>query len=238
METNKARLDFFEAFNKVQGAIEPLKPDSSNPHFNSKYASLQAVMEAVGPFLEAGFSFHHEGFAVEGKCFLKTFMVLGDYETVSYAPLVDDGNPQHFQSSQTYVKRGNILNLTGLALDVDDDANSASSEKTVTREPAKTINREAYKPSDSDGMEVTEFIPTDVQFEEGKGKGAGKMFSKILNGATSYGGDEVQGQLALSALESKKKIIVAFARNGKYLNIKRGGVKMAVPGEEIEEVPF
>lgn len=238
MEDNKARLDFFKEFNKVQGAIAPLKPDSTNPHFNSKYASLQAVMEAVGPFLEAGFSFHHEGFSDGGKCYLRTNMVRGDHYVVSITPLVDDGNPQHFQSSQTYAKRGNILNLTGLALDVDDDANAVSAPVESRRASAAPT-----KAPEAQGFEVARFVPSRVDFVDGTGKGSGKTFCAIYRtDGANFSGTEQQGELAESARTSKKEIIVAFEKKGKYMNIKRDGVKFADGSQdnatEIQEVPF
>ncbi len=246
MEQDKAaKVAFFKAFNKCQGALDPVKADSTNDHFHNRYPSLAAVMDAVKPFMEAGFSFIHEGVVLGEKPFLRTSMILGDYERVSDWPLVNDGNPQHLAASSTYAKRYSISGLTGLVIDSDDDGNTAAAgTKTVTREPAKYVPSDAKRltesaPQPSGEVEYVTFLPTDVQMEDGKGKGAGKIFSAIFNGATKYGGDEVQGQLALSAMDSKKEITVGFVRNGKYLNIKRGCVKMAGAVEqEIEEVPF
>ncbi len=246
MEQDKAaKVAFFKAFNKCQGALDPVKADSTNDHFHNRYPSLAAVMDAVKPFMEAGFSFIHEGVVLGEKPFLRTSMILGDYERVSDWPLVNDGNPQHLAASSTYAKRYSISSgLTGLVIDSDDDGNTAAGTKTVTREPAKYVPSDAKRltepaPQPSGEVEYVTFLPTDVQMEDGKGKGAGKIFSAIFNGATKYGGDEVQGQLALSAMDSKKEITVGFVRNGKYLNIKRGCVKMAGAVEqEIEEVPF
>lgn len=134
---NNAKIEFFKAFNKCQGALSPVKADSSNLHFGNRYPSLAAVMDAVRPFIEAGFSFIHEGVTISGKAFLRTSMVYNDYERVSDWPLVDDGNPQHLASASTYAKRYSISGLTGLVIDTDDDGNAAAGEKSSLKVPAK-----------------------------------------------------------------------------------------------------
>ncbi len=89
-------------------------------------------------------------------------------------------------------------------------------------------------------IEVARFVPSKVLFVDGKGKGAGKVFSEIYDGPTKYGGDEMQGQMAEAAANKLQKIAVAFKRNGNYLNITRGGVKLdpLAETEEIESIPF
>lgn len=243
MENQPAKLAFFKAFNKCQGALDPVKADSENPHFHNRYPSLAAVMDAVKPFIEDGFSFIHEGTTIEGKAYLKTSLIYGDYERVSNWPLVDDGNPQHLASSATYAKRYSISGLTGLVIDTDDDGNAAV--QTVTRVPAKTQTQAPVKTPESAGFEVARFIPSKVDFVEGKGKGAGKTFSEIYRSdGAKFSGTEHAGEVAESARKNNQEIIVSFEKKGNYMNIKRDGVKIAdsQPDAEtepiIEEVPF
>lgn len=238
-----ARIAFLVALNKVQGLLEPAKKDSLNPHFKSKYASLSAVNETVmGPLSEAGFVLLSGGVDIGGKPHLRTtlYHIGGHSESFDYPLIEKTDNPQHIASSVTYARRYAICAMFNLSVE-DDDANAAT--------PAGIVKKESYVPSDAPArtapaesqtageLEYDTFVPSDVQFEEGKGKGAGKMFSKIFNGKIGYGGDETQGQMALSALQSKKSVTVGFVRNGRYLNIKRGCVKIVEP-DVMEEVPF
>jgi len=43
--------NLMQAFIKAQKEIHNARLDSSNPHFKSKYASLEAVLDAVKPTL-------------------------------------------------------------------------------------------------------------------------------------------------------------------------------------------
>ena len=242
---SSGKVLFFKAFNKCQGSLDPVKADSQNDHFHNRYPSLAAVMDAVKPFMEAGFSFVSVGVVIGAKPFLRTSMIYGDYEISSDWPLVDDGNPQHLAASSTYAKRYNISGLTGLVIDSDDDGNTAAQVKTATREPASYVaKKEAEKAAitPSNEIEVVRFIPSKVVFVEGKGKGAGKTFGEIYDPkGVKYGGDELQGQMAQAACDNRQEIAVAFKRNGIYNNIGRGGVKMAdaVPDtEDFHAIPF
>jgi len=40
------------ALHKVQGQISGVKRDSTNPHFKNRYASLEAVIDAIRPALQ------------------------------------------------------------------------------------------------------------------------------------------------------------------------------------------
>lgn len=243
-QDNAAKVAFFKAFNKCQGALSPVKTDSENPHFHSKYASLAAVMDAVKPFIEAGFSFIHEGVVLNGKPYLRTSLVYGGYERVSDLPLVDDGNPQHLASSSTYIKRQAVTGLTGLVADDDDDGNAAT--KTAQGKahdiPGNTITPRPTGQAAAQGGESVKFIPTRVEFVEGRGNGAGKTFSEIYSpNGDKYSGTERHGEIAASASEEGKQIIVAFKRNGKFLNttnVSLATIAVKQEAETIEEVPF
>lgn len=241
MEQDKSRLEFVKAFNKCQGLLSPVKTDSVNPHFKSNYASLEAVMGSIQPFIESGFVFLQGGIDLGGKPYLRTKLIhsAGHEEVFDY-PLIADANPQHLAAASTYARRYSICALVGLVV-ADDDGNTAAGNPSpakayVPSDAPKRTTEPAAQPTGE--VEYVNFIPTDVQMVDGKGAGAGKVFSEIYNGRTKYSGDEMQGQLALSALTAKKEINVGFVRKGNYLNIKRGCVKMAGPVVEEEQVQF
>jgi len=51
--TQLANNQLIEAMHKVQGQISGVKRDSTNPHFKNRYASLEAVVDALRPVLQA-----------------------------------------------------------------------------------------------------------------------------------------------------------------------------------------
>lgn len=107
-----------------------LVKDGSNPHFKSKYATLNEVLEKVKkPLSDLGVLILQvptmEGlktqlFDVTDKSFVDAFM-----------PYVDATSPQKLGSNNTYNRRYSLITLLGLQ-DDDDDANVAS---VPTRKP-------------------------------------------------------------------------------------------------------
>jgi hypothetical protein len=119
----------FGAFVRAQRKFGPALKSSSNPHFRSKYASLDAVIDAVIDGL------HDEGFALtqytednkEGA-FVRTVLLheSGGLLTLGelFMPAVKN-DPQGFGSALTYCRRYSLLSAMGIAPE-DDDGNAAS----------------------------------------------------------------------------------------------------------------
>ena len=52
---SEALNEIFDALSKAQGEMEGAKKDSTNPHFKSKYADLESVVDACRiPFAKHG----------------------------------------------------------------------------------------------------------------------------------------------------------------------------------------
>jgi hypothetical protein len=106
--------------------------DRTNPHFNSKFASLAGIMEAIRPVLAK------HGLAVvqqpeDGG--LRTWILheSGEERDCGVIPLaVDKPGPQAQGSALTYARRYGVLAALGLVGDDDDDANAASPTKKST----------------------------------------------------------------------------------------------------------
>lgn len=213
---NNAKIEFFKAFNKCQGALSPVKADSSNSHFGNRYPSLAAVMDAVRPFIEAGFSFIHEGVTINGKAFLRTSMVYNDYERVSDWPLVDDGNPQHLASASTYAKRYSISGLTGLVIDTDDDGNAAAGEKSSLRVPAKLSESVPQKTE----IYTKTFFPGVVTTKPASNGGV--RVSVMDQDKIWYSSLKEDDGITLGKAKAEsKRVVVAYKKNGDYNNITK-----------------
>jgi len=115
-------------------AYKPLKKESSNPFYNSKYADLAAVIEAS----DAALSDH--GITVfqlpfwEGDRVAVTTIVSHESGEYLGETLVLPGaqtDPQKAGSAITYARRYSLQAILNIAADLDDDGNAASGKETA-----------------------------------------------------------------------------------------------------------
>ena len=103
--------------------------DGANPHFKSRYSTLQSVIDAVKPSLnEHGIAFIQKAMpAVNGVC-VETVFIHESGETLSggtvFVPM-DKSNAHGAGSAYTYAKRYGLAMACGIGADEDDDGNSA-----------------------------------------------------------------------------------------------------------------
>ena len=114
---------------------KPVCPkNGSNPHFRSKFSTLEDVIECVGSAAEFGITFAQrndfliteQGGVVD---FIETIMMHESGDTVNARTLIkvkDATNPQAMGSGITYAKRYGLQALFGIASE-EDDGNAASS---------------------------------------------------------------------------------------------------------------
>lgn len=215
MEEMKMRVEFLKALNKAQGLMEPVKKDSENPHFKSRYASLAAVNEAImGPLSEAGFVIMQGGADIGGKPYLRTTLahVGGHWESFDYPIILGDSNPQHLASAVTYARRYAICALLNLSTE-DDDGNAAA------KTPVKTAER-TYEPVKESSEAVASFIP---QVVSQKDTAKGKPYLSIKDNEGNWYNcfDEAVFPIIHAAKASQNRIKAALKIEGKFKNIQK-----------------
>jgi hypothetical protein len=136
-----------KALAAAQAEIKTVAKDRTNPHFKNRYATLDAIMEAVRPVLAKhglsivqGCTIPSEvdgrltGFAVET-------MVLhasGEYlSNMVYMPLAKQ-SAQDAGSALTYGRRYGVSALLSLATDDDDDGEQATAPQRQAAPAART----------------------------------------------------------------------------------------------------
>ncbi len=123
----------------VHGELRAIGKDSTNPHFKSKYASLDAIIEDVRPILhkhglavaqgattpvtnEAG---NLVGFAVETMLIHSS----GEWMTNTAILPLAKADPQGAGAAMTYGRRYGLSSLLALATEEDDDGHAATAPR-------------------------------------------------------------------------------------------------------------
>lgn len=125
----------------AQAEMKAVGKDSTNPHFKNKYASLDAIIEAVRPTLaKHGLAIVQGatvpmttdvgglvGFAVE------TMLVhtSGEWLTNTAIVPITKADPQGAGGALTYGRRYSLAALLSLATEEDDDGNAASATRAT-----------------------------------------------------------------------------------------------------------
>lgn len=126
MLTSESIKSINEALVKFHHEMPPIKKDSTNPFFKSKYADLSSIIKATNPYL------NKNGLAIlqfpEGEYGLTTRLihVSGEWMESTYFMKPIKATPQDAGSAITYQRRYAIGAILNLDIDDDDDGNNAS----------------------------------------------------------------------------------------------------------------
>ena len=125
----------FTALTAAQGEMGPLVKGAVNPHFRSRYATLDDVVNAVRPPLNSnGICFHFETQAGE----MVAVLTHGESETsirCGVPLLVSKNDIQALKSAATYAKRIGLESVCGVAPQDDDDGQAAAKSPPRRDEP-------------------------------------------------------------------------------------------------------
>ena len=149
---------------KAQSEMSNPTKGSSNPYFNSKYADLNAVREAVIPTLNSnGIIVLQPMITVEGKNYVKTVLLHESGEAIESLTEImynKQNDAQAQGSGITYARRYGLQSLVCVGA-YDDDGNMASEPTKKQSNPVKRIEsevdkaiKEAKKAKDVQSLEV------------------------------------------------------------------------------------
>lgn len=132
--------ELFSDFVKAQKAFKGAVKDSLNPHFKSKYANIESVIDSVSKALsDNNLAFVQPISSIGERWFIETILMHSSGESIKSNPveiiIQDKSNPQKFGSSLTYFRRYSLMSFFGIP-DIDDDGgNIASNNKPVVDKP-------------------------------------------------------------------------------------------------------
>lgn len=135
-----------KALAAAQGEMKNAPMDKINPHFESKFASLAAIRDAVIPALSKHGIAAVQMTEYEGnRLILRTMLVhsSGQFLGCTYPLPID--KPQVMGSAITYAKRYCLAAMCGISADDDDDANAANAGHKPNK-PSATNPKPASAP--------------------------------------------------------------------------------------------
>ncbi|MBD2536336.1 ERF family protein [Nostoc flagelliforme FACHB-838] len=125
--------ELIKALIKAKSEFNPIQKDGTNPHYKRKYATLDAVLDAVTPGLSKhGLVIIQTTEIFESKTVLRThiFHESGESITSTY-PLPEIADSQKFGAALTYARRYAVCAILSVTADEDNDAEGATtSQKT------------------------------------------------------------------------------------------------------------
>jgi hypothetical protein len=143
MKTSEQISEIIKALVKAQKKIHGIPKDSNNPHYKSKYASLESTIETLKDALnESDLAYCQVVSIGEEFPILVTRLmhISGQWIEGSYPlnPVKDD--PQGLGSALTYARRYSLQSIVGMYA-VDDDAELASGHSPISAMPQQVSSR-------------------------------------------------------------------------------------------------
>lgn len=144
------------ALSAAQAEIGNAAADSSNPHFNSKYADLASIRAAAAPIYKHGLSVVQQVISQgPDQIGLRTVLLHSSGEWLASKAFLkpERPGPQAAGSAITYLRRYMLAALLGIAQE-DDDANGAEPQPRGRRAPRpQAPPAAAREPGEDDGEE-------------------------------------------------------------------------------------
>lgn len=139
IETSNEIKHISAALLKFQGMVDGVGKSSANPHFKSRYANLETVVDTARPELQAvGIVFMQSGGAiVDGVMAMTTRLThadSGEWIQGTMDICLGKRDPQGVGSAQTYAQRYHLMAMLGLP-PVDDDGEAAMDRTNSRPEP-------------------------------------------------------------------------------------------------------
>jgi ERF superfamily len=139
--------ELIKALIAAKGDFQTIPKDKINPHYKSKYSTLDAVLGAVEPALaKHGLVLTHQA---KGDEFITTLYHESGQCLSSSLPLPSFADPQKMGSWISYARRYSITGLLSVCSDEDDDGNQAAQKSPAS---SRSANYQATKsPAKAEG---------------------------------------------------------------------------------------
>lgn len=134
---------------EIQKKLLTFWKDGANPHFKSKYLTLDHLLEKLLPVCnELDLLITHQ--TKDGN--VVTIVTDGKDIIESFFPIGDTSNPQKIGSAITYAKRYNLGQIFNIVTDDDDDGNKASVQEDKKEENKTWFTKPRFWKEQLDNM--------------------------------------------------------------------------------------
>lgn len=147
MKRSESTNEIAKALSKFQSQMRPAIKDAANPHFRSKFASINSVWEAIREPLTNNMLYAAQDVTTEsGFAIVETEIHHESGQWMQFGPLrlpVLKQDAQGYGSAITYAKRYALCAALGVVSDDDDDGNAASKPvqgHRISRESADELH--------------------------------------------------------------------------------------------------
>lgn len=160
--TKEEKKILYSAFVKAQSEIPKVIRDANNPYFNSKYLTLEGLIEVVKKaFSNNGLAFSQEPTTIEinNKIYVQIVTNIIHESGVEFPPKVfqmpvSKTGEQAIGSAITYAKRYALQSIVGISADEDDDANSAVGLTTTNKYQKPVAKKQNLQHCSKCGKEI------------------------------------------------------------------------------------
>lgn len=151
----KPPVNLYAAIHKAQAQIETVRKNGENPHFHSKYATLDEIWENVRkPLNDAGLIVLCDVYTANGERLLTTRVIhaeTGEEASCTFPIMAATNSPQAIGSAMTYARRYTLTALLEIVTgDGTDDDGEAAENRTPTN--GQTRNPSAKAAADALGF--------------------------------------------------------------------------------------
>jgi len=130
MKTSDSISKISAAIVKAQGELNAVSKDGNNPHFRSRYATLQNIVESTRDTLRKHGLAVVQTFGETDGTYINLITTLlhesGEYISGTFTMRPSKADPQGLGSATTYARRYALSAVLGIVADEDDDGNASS----------------------------------------------------------------------------------------------------------------
>jgi hypothetical protein len=160
----------YEAILAVQSEVGTLPKDATNPHFKSKYLSLDTLVERITPYLaKNGLIWQTFPTAVDGQPALKymlTHVPSEQREGDTMLLPLSKNDMQGLGSALTYARRYSLCAVLNLVADDDDDGNAAARPASGSQARFAATQRASMTDEAKALLKTADDLYTDVDHEK------------------------------------------------------------------------
>ncbi len=139
MKTSENIVDIAKALASFQSDVKQPEKDGNNPHFKSKYVTLDGTVKAIHECApKHGLSYTQMPVSTENGVGVVTVIFHQSGQFIEFDPFIlplDKKTAQGVGSALTYSKRYALSAAFGIVSDVDDDGNEATANAPAGNKP-------------------------------------------------------------------------------------------------------